>query len=241
MFNLAILKQDFRINRKTLAVCCCVQFFSLFLGTIIRNMRLIDISDIFWDTIPVVIVPMAMQIALAHSLVNRCEDERTMTFILSAGVSPQAAITTKAVFLILSSALLFFLSTLYGCLTHVYDLTGVWESGAYIALNLGGFCLQLFAGGWCYLICCLPKSANPMFYWLAGAGVLTVFYAVYLLYYLVEPLFFLQFVTVFSLFRQEWFASGSVLAAIGSLVFAAAGTACYVFGGHAFCRRGLRV
>ena len=71
MFNFAVLKQDFLISRKTLAVSGIAQLFSLFLATLIRNMRLIDISDIFWDTLPVVIIPMAMQIALAYELVNK--------------------------------------------------------------------------------------------------------------------------------------------------------------------------
>lgn len=241
MFNFAVLKQDFLISRKTLAVSGIAQLFSLFLATLIRNMRLIDISDIFWDTLPVVIIPMAMQIALAYELVNKCERDKTMTFILSTSVTPEEAITTKAIFMVLSTFLLLFLSMLYGRITHVYDLTGVWNSRSYTALNAGGLCLQLFTGGWCYLICCLEKSKKPMFYWIAGAGAAVLLYGLYLLYYLFAPLFFLQYLTVFSLFRQEWFASGSVLAPVGSAVLAFLGIACYGFGRYKFCRRSLRV
>lgn len=241
MFNPAILKQDFRINKKLLAICFAAQFFSLLLASVIRGMKLIDISDIFWDTIPVVIIPMAMQIALAYMLVKRCEDERTMTIILSTAIRPEEAITTKALFMVMSNFLLFGASMFYGCLTHVYDLTRVWNSSTYIALNLGGMCLQLFVGGWCYLMCCVSKSVQPLFYWLAGAGVPVLCYGIYLLYYLVEPLFFLQYLTPFGMFRQEWFASGSMLAVAGSILFAALGIVCFGFGRYAFVRRSLRV
>ncbi len=240
MFSFAIFKQDFRINQKTLAICGCGQALSLLLAAVIRNMRLIDISDIFWDTIPVVILPMAMQAVLAHSVLKRCEDERTMTFLFSTAIAPEAILATKAVFLVVANVALFVPSMLLGCLLHVYDLTGVWEQEAYVGLNLGGMCLQFFAGGWCYLVACLPKSESPVFFWLASAGVLALFYAIYVAYYWAGNLFFLQFLTFFSLFRQEWFATGDILSVVGCACFLVAGFVCFGFGRYTFCRRGLR-
>lgn len=241
MLSIPILKQDFLINRKPILICYFFQFFSLLLATLIRGMHLIEISDIFWDTIPVVIVPMAMQIILAHEVICRCEADKTMDFLLSTSVSPSQVLTTKAVFMVLNMFFLFALSMLYGCAVHVYDLTGVWNGNTYIILNLGGMCLQLFVGGWCFLISCVSNSKKPFFYWLAGAGVMILLYGIYLLYYLVPPLFFLQYVTIFSLFRQSLFAGASLAALPASVILAVLGIACYGGGRHLFCGRSLRM
>lgn len=242
MLSIPILKQDFLINKKAILVCYACQFFSLLLATVIRAMRLMQISDIFWDTIPVVIVPMAMQIVLAHEVVRKCEADKTMDFLLSASVSPAQVITTKAGFLVINMFFLLALSLLYGCVTHVYDLTGVWNGNTYIVLNLGGMCLHLFTGGWCFLVSCMGKTEKPLFYWMAGAGPLVLFYIVYLTYYLGPPqLFFLQYITVFSLFRQAMFANASLAVLPFCVLLAALGVACFWGGRRLFCGRSLRI
>lgn len=242
MLNIAILKQDFLINKKTIMGCALAQFISLFLAVMIRNMRLIDISDIFWDTLPTVIIPMIMQMILAYEVVKKREADKTMAFILSTRIRPSEVIVTKAIFMIVSTFLLLVCSMAFGCLTHVYDLTGVWDGNRYIVLNLGAMCLQLFVGGWCFLVSCVERETKPLFYWKAGVGVVTLFYAVYLLYYTYpQRLFFLQYLTFFSLFRQELFAAGSLLTLPASVFLALLGLAFFVGGRILFCGRSMRI
>lgn len=241
MFNRAVFKQDLQINQKTILICYLCQFISLLLASAIRNMRLIDIADIFWDTIPVVIVPMAMQFVLAYELVKKRERDKTLAFILSTAIEPSAAILTKAAFMMANTFVLFSASMFYGCITHVYDLTGVWNANTYIVLNLGGMCLQLFTGGWCFLISCADKERKPFFYWIAGPGVLLFFYGIYLLYYLFPQAFALQFFTIFGLFQQQMFAKGSMLVLPCCVLLGAGGLALFGLGRYLFCKRGLYV
>ncbi len=241
MPSIPILKQDFLINKKPILICYLCQFFSLLLAAAIRGMRLMEISDIFWDTLPVVIIPMAMEIVLAHRTVRMCEADKTMDFLLSASVTPAQVITTKAFFAALNMFLLISLSMLFGCLFHVYDLTGVWNSNTYIALNLGGMCLQLFVGGWCFLISCADRIRKKTAYWIVEAALPAALYGIYLLYYLFpRQLFLLQYITIFSLFRQELFARGSLMALLASVILAVLGLGCYGAGRYLFCGRSLR-
>ncbi|MDO4343298.1 MAG: hypothetical protein Q4C50_00705 [Eubacteriales bacterium] len=237
MLNFAVLKQDYIISRRTLLVCGVLQILSLILAAVIRNLRLIQIADVFFDTLPVVVIPMIMQIVLVYEVVRRQDMDTTMQLILSTGISPSQVITTKIIFLLLNNLLLFTCSMLFGCVAHVYDLTGVWHQDTYIILNLGGMCLQVFTGGWCFLAACVKKPPKSHFYE-AAAGILLVLYLVYLAYYLVPGLFFLKYFTVFSLFSQEMFAKGSLGAFVTSLIFAVLGAVCFLAGKYLFCSRG---
>lgn len=239
MLNIPILKQDFMINRKTILVFYCMQTGSLLIAAVIRNMRLMQISDVFWDTLPIVVIPMLMEMILAYEVVRKREADKTMTFILSTGISPAQIITTKAVFLVLNTFLMLTVSAFLGSVLHVYDLTGVWTWNTYIVLNLGGMCLQLFLAGWCFFISCTGKGDARIWYWSLGAGLPILFYVMYLLYYLVPELSILQYVTVFSLFRQEMFAVPGIGTFIAPLILALAGVFFFGCGRYVFCGRSI--
>lgn len=237
MISLPILRQDFKINTKPILVTYAVQFVCLLLAAGIRSMRLIEISDIFWDTLPVLVIPIGMIMVLAYQLIDRCEEEKTMDFILATSITPQSVVLTKSLFLILTVLALDIFSVLLGCAGNVYDLTGVWGRNAYLQLNAGGFCMQLFWCGYCMMISAAGKRNTPAFYWKAGAAVPVLFYAVYLLYYLIPELFFLKYVTVFSLFQQHRFAAPGVMNTVRSLILLAGGGVCFGMAGHIFCKR----
>ena len=122
-----------------------------------------------------------------------------------------------------------------GCLFDVYSLTGVWSQSAYVFLNIGGFCLQIFAGGFCFLMAVLAKK--PSFYLKLAVGLPILQYALFLGYFLNPELFFLKFVTVFSLFDHTLFSKQSVLMWVVSFLYLAVGIACYVLGRYRYCRR----
>lgn len=238
MLNIPILKQDFMINRKTLVVFYCLQAASLLIAAVIRNMRLIQISDMFWDTLPVVVIPMLMSMVLAMETVRRRDADKSMTFLLATGISPSQIIMTKAVFVGLSAFVLLAFSMLLGSVLHVYDLTGMWNQNTYIVLNLGAMCLQLFIAGWCFFISCAGSRPSMPFYYGLGIGLPLLFYAVYLLQDFVPELSVLQYITVFSLFRQEMFVSPGVSAFLASLTLAVAGLVFFGLGRYVFCGRG---
>lgn len=239
MVNGAILKQDFFINRRTLLIIYVVQFLSLLAAAVIRSMHMIEISDIFWDTIPVVIVPVILMIILAYTAVKCRADDKTVDFLLSTSVSPSGIIGTKAVFLLMNSFFLMAVSMVFGILTKVYDVTGMWTQDTYILLNLGGFCLQVFTGGYCFFISCVSIYRKKAFYWTAAGGVLVLEYLIYLACVVYPKLKILQYISVFTLFQQEKYCAGSMINLLTSLLLVLAGTALYAVGAHSFSTRGL--
>ena len=234
MVNLAVLKQDFLINRKGIALAYVLQTISLALAAGIRYMRLIAISDVFWDTIPVILIPMLVCIGLTYSLVKKRVDDKTMDFLLATDLSPKELIRTKAMFLLFHLFLLMVFSMALGLVAKVYDLTGVWTRDTFIVLYIGGFCLQIFMAGYCFLISCAGLKKRESFYFGAAAAVLVLEYLLYLVYYLHPDLSALQYVTVFSLFRQSRFATGEMLCLATSLLLTAVGIALFVLAGRLF-------
>lgn len=240
MLNIPILKQDFLINRKTLLFFYCLQTASLLIAAVIRNMRLIQISDMFWDTLPVVVIPMLMSMVLSMEMVVKRDADGTMTFLLSTGISPAQIIMTKAVFVGLSVFVLLVFSTFLGSLLHVYNLTGEWNRNTYIVLNLGALCLQLCLAGWCFFISCAGRRPSLPFYYGLGAGLPLFFYAVYLLQDFLPQLSALRYITVFSLFQQSMYKAPGISAFLASLVLAAAGLVFFGLGRYLFCSRSAR-
>lgn len=237
MISLPILKQDIKRNAKPILIAYILQLCSLLLAAGIRSMRLIEISDVFWDTLPVLVIPIGMIIVLAYNLIDRCEEEKTMDFILATTITPKTVLLTKSLFLVLTVLMLELFSVAVGCAGRIYDLTGIWKSSSYLRLNAGGFCMQMFWCGYCMLISALRKRNTPSVYWKAGAVVPIVFYGIYLLFYLIPELFFLKYVTVFSLFQQHTFAVPNMMNAVKSLILMAAGGICFAAAGSVFCRR----
>ncbi len=232
MLNLPIIRQDFKINRGRLLVMFVVQMVSMLMAIGICEMKLIEISDIFWDTIPVMIVPMLLEMLLAYETITRCTEEGTMDLILATGIKPQKILLSKIFFIMASGVVLLGAATLLGCLTRVYRLTGEWNQNSYLCLNAGAVCLQIFLGGFsCWMAC---RSGSLKRYVLTGVLIPILLYVIYVGYYRIPQLFFLQYISVFSLFRQSWFAKGSVMAWIGSGILLIVGILCFLLGNRAF-------
>lgn len=237
MFNIPIIKQDFRINRSRILILFILQMVSMLLAIGICEMNLIEISDIFWDTIPVLILPMLLEMILAYETVTKCREDGTMDLILATGIKPEKILRSKAVTILGAGVGLIMISMLLGCLTKVYRLTGEWTQNSYLLLNLGAVCLQVFVTGFCFWMACSCKNIKS--YIRTAVLIPLGMYAIYLVYYWVEQLFFLQYITVFSLYRQEWYAKGSVMAVIGSGVFLVMGVLFLFLGKRAFYRLNL--
>lgn len=232
MLSIPVLKQDFKINARRILGVYMVQICSLLLAAGICEMKLIEISDIFWDTIPVVLAPMAMQMILACEVVQKRSEDGTIDFILATQISPEKMIHTKILFMTLNTAMLFGLSVILGCICRVYSLTGVWEQKTYLLLNLGGFCLQMFVGGFCFLVSCTGRGMP--FYLKLAVGLPAVEYLLYLGYYLMPELFFLKYMSVFSLFQHDFFSKQSVLLWIVTAGFLILGAVFFALGRYVF-------
>lgn len=232
MLNLPMIRQDFKINRVRILILFVLQMVSILTAIGICEMKLIEISDIFWDTIPVMIIPMVLEMLLAYETITRCGEDGTMDLILATGIRPQKILFSKIFFIMASGVVFLGAVTLLGCLTRVYSLTGEWDQNRYLCLNAGAVCLQIFLGGFSYWMAC--RSGSLKRYLLTGVLIPILLYTVYVVYYRVPQLFFLQYITVFSLFRQSWFAKGSVMAWIGSGILLIAGIFCFLLGNRAF-------
>ena len=235
MPSIPILKQDFKINGKYLLIVFSGQLFSLLLAVGICEMKLIQISDIFWDTIPVVLFPLVLQMILAWSLIVRSRQEGTMDFVLATQISPEKIMASKILFLTGTSAVLMGSSVLLGCVGNVYSLTGVWSRETYLLLNLGGFCLQIFWGGFCFLVAVLAKKTS--FYLKLAVGIPVLQYLLYLGYFLVPELFFLKYVTVFTLFDHTLFSGKSLFLWLVSVLYLVFGIVFFCVGRHRFLKR----
>lgn len=232
MFNIPIIKQDFRINRFRIFVLFVLQMISMLMAIGICEMNLIEISDIFWDTIPVIIIPMLLEMILAYETVTKCREDGTMDLILATGIKPEKILFSKAAIILGSGICPILLSAALGCLTRVYRLTGEWKQNSYIFLNAGAVCLQIFLSGFSFWMACRCKNIKS--YIRTAVLIPVCMYGIYTVYYWVGQLFFLQYVTVFSLYRQEWYAKESLMAAIGSGVFLVAGVVFFFLGKRAF-------
>lgn len=232
MLNLPIIKQDFKINRGRLLILFILQMASMLMAIGICEMNLIEISDIFWDTLPVIIIPMLLEMLLAYEVMTKCKEQGTMDLILATGIKPEKILFTKAVFVLASGIVMIAFATILGCFTRVYRLTGEWKQSSYLCLNAGALCLQVFLGGFSYWMAC--RSKNLRMYFRTAVLIPVIMYAVYVVYYWIGQLFFLQYITVFSLFRQEWFAKNSIMAWIGSGILLVAGLFCFFLGNRAF-------
>lgn len=240
MTNRAILKLDFLINRRSIQKIWLLQLISLLTAAIIRGMGLTQVSDMFWDTIPVVILPTVLMFWLAYTVVKRSEDDKTMAFLMATQNSPGMIIGTKAMFLLINSFFLMAASMGFGLVTRVYDLMGTWTQDTYVLLNLGSFCLQVFVGGFCFFVSCASIYRKKFFYFKVAGLFLGVEYLIYLVWFLNPELAVFEYLSVFSLFQQQMYCSGSMVNLLTSLILVVAGTGLYLGGRHSFCNRSLR-
>ncbi|MDO4634150.1 MAG: hypothetical protein Q4B01_09870 [Eubacteriales bacterium] len=232
MCNLGLLKQDFKINRWVLILFYVLQTLSLCLAWMIRRMHLIQISDVFWDTIPTILIPAGLAIMLAYSTVLARKQDGTMDFLLTTPLNIRKIFRTKAVFVFLNLFLLLALSTGFGLLTKGYLLSGQWQAASYIRLNIGAFCLQFLISSYCLLISCSVRHTRS--YTIFGVLLPVLMYGIYVIYYLNPGLQVLQFLSVFSLYRQRWYLTGNGLSYLGEGIFLAAGVAMALLAGSRF-------
>lgn len=238
MFNIPILKQDFKINDKRLLVMFSLELVSILLAVGICEMNLVEISDIFWDTIPIILIPMFLEMMLAYQLITRRAEDGTMEFLLATDIGPGAIMGTKAVMITATGFLMIIFVTVVGAFTKVYRLAGIWDQASFIMLNVGALCLQFFISGFCFFAACRSRS---LLSYIRLAVVLPVLmYVIYVAYYLVEQLFFLQYITLFSLFRQVWYAKGYFMAYLGMGIFLLGGAAFFYLGRKSFYSRILK-
>ncbi len=235
MFSAALLKQDYKINRKRILGIYVLQLLSLLVAVGICEMNLIQVSDIFWDTLPVFVIPLAMQMLLAYQAVQKRVEDGTVDFILATQISREKMLTTKIIYMILNTALLFGVSALIGCASSVYRLPGTWSRETYLLLNLGGFCMQIFWGGFCFMVSC--RAARRSVYLKLAVGIPILQYLLYLGYYLVPQLSFLKYLTIFSLCQHVMFAKKSALLWVASAICFVLGIVFFLAGRYLFQKR----
>lgn len=220
-------------------VMFAIQLICILLAVGICKMNLIQISDIFWDTIPIIILPMILEMILAYQVFTKRVEDGTMDFILATDVSPEKILFTKAAFVFGSGLLMILLVLVIGSITKVYRLPGYWHQGSFVMLNVGAICLQFFLSGFCVFIAC--RSRSLFSYAKLACTIPVLMYVIYLGYYLVDNLFFLQYLTIFSLFRQAWYVKGFFVLYIGMGIYIAGGILFFYLGRKAFYSRVMNI
>ena len=232
MFSIPIIRQDLRINYKRILMLFSMEIVSMLLAIGICAMKLMEVSDIFWDTIPVIVIPMFIMMSLSYEAVCRRKEDGTMDFILATGMKPVKVLRTKFLFVLGVGVICLLTSMLLGCLTKVYSLTGQWSQKSYCMLILGAVVLQFMIGNYCFYIACRAK--NFLSYVKFAVLIPIAMYIIYVVWYWSPDLFFLQFLSVFSLYRQQWYADGSWIAAAGCGIFFVLGVLFRFLGEKAF-------
>lgn len=234
MLSLPVLRQDLMINKKRILVMFALQLISMLLAIGICEMKLIEISDVFWDTIPVIVIPMVTEMLLAYEVLTKRTEDGTTEILLAAGVRRDVLYRTKLAFVTGTGLFFLLFCTVMGCLTRAYSLTGEWTQRSYILLNVGAGCLQFLISAFCCW--CAGRAKEWKLYARLGALIPAVMYLIYLLFYWYDALFFLQYVTVFSLYRQSWFCREDMMAYIGSGCLLVLGLLFTLVGKRAFGR-----
>ena len=96
MFSNPIIRQDLKINKFRILVLFLLQMCSMLLAIGICEMNLIEISDIFWDTIPVILIPMLLEMILAYETITKCKEDGTMDLILATGIKPDKILRSQS-------------------------------------------------------------------------------------------------------------------------------------------------
>ncbi|HPU18342.1 MAG TPA: ABC transporter permease, partial [Bacillota bacterium] len=100
------------------------------------------------------VFPMVFCILSAHKLISRHVDRGSMTYLLSAPVRRETVAFTQMKVMVTGLFMLVLYATLLGIVDCEISFPGELDTGKFILLNVGVFCLQLFVGGICFLCSC---------------------------------------------------------------------------------------
>ena len=184
-------------------------------------------------------LPLIYEIVLARRLVDRLVKKGTMAYLLNTVVSRKKLIITQGYYLAVSLFALFFYGAALGGLSVWLVFPEEMELSTFFLLYVGAFCLHFFLSGLCFAVSCI--SSRDQQYLLLGILLPLLFYLFYMLSRASDALFFLGYLTPFSLFDVGLILSGSIHLVWMLPLLAVGGAALYGLGIFLFRRRELNI
>lgn len=186
-----------------------------------------------------VIFPMLFCIFRANGLVAKYVDNNSMVSLLTAPVRRRTIAFTQAAVLISGILLLITYCTIleWGCAEKYFP--GQLDITAFLTLNVGLFCLQLFIGGICFLASCIFSDVKYSVGF--GAGIPVVMYTTKMLVNMGGIGENAKYFTFFSLFNPEGITSGESGAVVGVFALLIGGIALFGLGITIFCKKDLQI
>lgn len=185
----------------------------------------------------IIMFPTIYCIIVANRLVARHVDRGSMAYLLSTPNSRLKIVSTQAMYLLVTVALLFGLVTIAGIGISEALFPGQLDMGSFVVLNLCALLTFFAISGICFFFSCIFNDTK---YSLAfGGGLPIAFFVINMLSNVSPDFGWLSNLTLFSLFNPSNIIAGDTSIIIPSLVLAGVAAVSYLGGIFIFKDRDL--
>lgn len=199
---------------------------------------LITFMALYYYGFIILMFPMIYCIILANRLVASHVDSGSMAYLIATPNTRVKVITTQAVYMAFSVAMLLVINTAAGTVISELIFPGEMDISAFLVLNLVAIFLTLAISSICFFFSCIFNEAK--FALAFGAGIPILFFIINMLRNIGDRLEWLKFLTLYSLFSPESIVTGEQEGiVIICLVFVAIALLLYSSGILIFSRRNL--
>lgn len=218
MFSKTIMKQSIKNNYKIWLIITAVTSFFLILMFVAYNLRSSgDVSDGPSITVQQMLVvsfysmlgfvlPMIYNIFVGNKIVSAEVDSGVLSYTLNTPITRKKVITTKAIYVILSTILMIVVVTLIGLLMNMLYSADL-DIKIFLLLNLGMLLFSLAISGIVFFTSSyFNKSNNAM---AVGAGIPILFFVLSLVSGLSDSFEFVKYFSLNTLFDTTNIVAGS--------------------------------
>ncbi len=199
---------------------------------------LITFMALYYYGFIILMFPMIYCIILANRLVASHVDRGSMAYLIATPNTRVKVITTQAVYMAFSVAMLLVINTAAGTAISELMFPGEMDIPAFLVLNLVAILLTLSISAICFFFSCIFNEAK--FALAFGAGIPILFFIINMLRNIGDRFAWLQFLTLYSLFNPEGIVTGEQEGlVIICLAFVAIALLLYSAGIFIFSRRNL--
>jgi ABC-2 type transport system permease protein len=185
----------------------------------------------------IIMFPMVYCIILGNGLIAKHVDSSSMAYILSTPNSRVRIVTTQAVYILLSIAVLICFTTLTGIIVSEVLFRGQLDIDRFIMLNVNALAMIWAISSICFFFSCLfNDTKNSLAF---GAGVPIAFFLIKMLSGISDDAKVLKSLSLFSLFDSSKILAGEPSMWIGFFIFMAITVSLYLGGIAVFNKKDL--
>ncbi|OEH85071.1 hypothetical protein BHU72_05525 [Desulfuribacillus stibiiarsenatis] len=175
----------------------------------------------------VILFPMIYSIIVANRLIAKHVDSGSMAYLLSTPNTRFTIVTTQAIYLLMSIAVIFTFITILGITIAQWLFAGELHVRAFIQMNVSAMLLFFAISGICFFFSCLfNDTKNSLAF---GAGIPVAFFIINLLANVSPTLDWLQYLTIFTLFQPSTII-GDTFPIMPNIILIVIACACYAGG-----------